>query len=267
MSDLRKLISNILAEEYQSHTFEPVVGDIVANDNPKCKHRGSIGKVLSVQPLPDDQGKTATYKCMNSGDAWDPGDVLTKTLDQLVPAVSEDFAYHIDNGLGMTESVYRPGSSAFFDVVREFRTLSHRGAYLPSYLESYYLFETDLGEYGMYEGKEVPLDWPMPADDLFEAEYRGRKVDLNDPMRSSGPKKYKVYTKNDKGNVIQVNFGDVKGGLSAKMDDDEARANFASRHNCDSKAKEDKTKPGYWSCRLPRYWKQLGFKKNSYRFW
>ena len=224
MSDLRKLISNILAEEYQSHTFEPVVGDIVANDNPKCKHRGSIGKVLSVQPLPDDQGKTATYKCMNSGDAWDPGDVLTKTLDQLVPAVSEDFAYHIDNGLGMTESVYRPGSSAFFDVVREFRTLSHRGAYLPSYLESYYLFETDLGEYGTYEGKEVPLDWPMPADDLFEAEYRGRKVDLNDPMRSSGPKKYKVYTKNDKGNVIQVNFGDAKGGLSAKMDDDDARA-------------------------------------------
>ena len=267
MSDLRKLISNILAEEYQSHTFEPVVGDIVANDNPKCKHRGSIGKVLSVQPLPDDQGKTATYKCMNSGDAWDPGDVLTKTLDQLVPAVSEDFAYHINNGLGMTESVYRPGSSAFFDVVREFRTLSHRGAYLPSHLESYYLFETDLGEYGTYEGKEVPLDWPMPADDLFEAEYKGRKVDLNDPMRSSGPKKYKVYTKNDKGNVIQVNFGDAKGGLSAKMDDDEARANFASRHNCDSKAKEDKTKPGYWSCRLPRYWKQLGFKKNSYRFW
>ena len=139
MSDLRKLISNILAEEYQSHTFEPVVGDIVANDNPKCKHRGSIGKVLSVQPLPDDQGKTATYKCMNSGDSWDPGDILTKTLDQLVPAVSEDFAYHINNGLGMTESVYRPGSSAFFDVVREFRTLSHRGAYLPSYFESYYL--------------------------------------------------------------------------------------------------------------------------------
>ena len=267
MSDLRKLISNILAEEYQSHTFEPVVGDMVANDNPKCKHRGSVGKVLSVQPLPDDQGKTATYKCMNSGDSWNPGDVLTKTLDQLVPAVSKDFAYHINNGLRMTECVYRPGSSAFFDVVREFRTLSHRGAYSPSLLESYYLFETDLGEYGIFEGNEVPLDWPMPTDDLFEAEYKGRDVDLNDPMRSSGPKKYKVYTKNDKGNVIQVNFGDVKGGLSAKLDDDEARANFVSRHDCDSKEKEDKTKPGYWSCRLPRYWKQLGFKKNSFRFW
>lgn len=267
MKDLRKLVSLLLEEGYQSHTFEPVVGDIVANDNPNCKHRGSIGRVLTIQALDNDQGKTASYECLNSGDEWEEGDVLTKTLDQLVPAVSKDFAYHMTNGLGMTESIYRPGSRAFFDLVREFRVLSHRGAYSPSYFESYYLFETDLGEYGMYDGHPVPLDWPMPDEDLFEAEYKGRDVDLNSPMRSSGPKKYKVYTKNDKGNVIQVNFGDAKGGLSAKMDDDDARANFASRHNCDSKAKEDKTKPGYWSCRLPRYWKELGFKKNSYRFW
>ena len=144
MKELKQLVSLILNEAYQSHTFEPVVGDIVANDNPNCKHRGSLGRVLSVQPLEDDLGKTATYKCMNSGDSWDVGDELTKTLDQLVPAVSEDFAYHMENGLGMTECVYRPGSDSFFDLVREFRTLAHRGAYSPSYFESYYLFETDL---------------------------------------------------------------------------------------------------------------------------
>lgn len=267
MKDLKELISCILEENYQSHTFEPVVGDIVANDNPNCKHRGSVGEVISIQDLPGDAGKTARYECLNSGDAWSPGDVLEKTLDQLVPAVTQDFAYHIENNLPMTECVYRPGSESFFNLVNEFRTLATRGAYKPTSLESYYLFETDLGRFGSYDGASVPLDWPMPAEDLFEAEYKGRKVDLNDPMRSSGPKKYKVYTKNDKGNVIQVNFGDVKGGLSAKMDDDDARANFVSRHDCDSKAKEDKTKPGYWSCRLPRYWKQLGFKKNSFRFW
>ena len=267
MKDLRRLIRQVLAEDYQSHTFEPVVGDIVANDNPNCKHRGSVGEVISIQPLAGDQGKTASYECLNAGENWEVGDILTKTLDQLVPAVTPDLAYHVENDLRMTECMYRPGSSSFFDLVREFRTLSVRGAYVPSRLESYYLFETDLGEYGTYRGERVPLDWPMPAEDLFEAEYKGRKVDLNDPMRSSGPKKYKVYTKNDKGNVIQVNFGDAKGGLSAKMDDDEARASFAARHDCDSAAKKDKTKPGYWSCRLPRYWKQLGFKKNSYRFW
>ena len=60
MEDLRKLVSTILEGEFKSHTFEPVVGDMVANDNPKCKHRGSVGEVMSVQALPDDQGKTAT---------------------------------------------------------------------------------------------------------------------------------------------------------------------------------------------------------------
>ena len=60
MNDLRSLVSEILQDDYRSHTFEPVVGDIVANDNPGCKHRGSLGQVLSVQALPGEQGKTAT---------------------------------------------------------------------------------------------------------------------------------------------------------------------------------------------------------------
>lgn len=267
MRELRSLISHILYEQFRSHTFEPLVGDIVVNDNPNCKHKGSIGEVLSIQALSNDQGKTATYRCLNSGGNWQEGDILTKTLDQIVPAVSQDLAYHIENGIPLTESVYRPGSKAFLSIMRECRTLANRGLYRPSALESYYIFETNLGEQAMHDGELVDLDWPVPDGPLYEAEYKGRKVDLNSPSRSSGPKKYKVYTKNDKGNVIQVNFGDAKGGLSAKFDDDDARASFASRHNCDSKAKEDKTKPGYWSCRLPRYWEDLGFKKNSYRFW
>ena len=87
---------------------------------------------------------------------------------------------------------------------------------------------------------------------LNEAEYQGRKVDLNKPMRSSGPKKYKVYVKNPKtGRVMVVHFGDVSGGLKAKVSDPEARKRFASRHNC--KMKKDKTKAGYWACRANRY--------------
>ena len=66
MNELRKLIASILINEnFQSHTFEPVVGDIVINDNEKCKHKGSIGEVVSIAELPDDQGKTATYRCIN----------------------------------------------------------------------------------------------------------------------------------------------------------------------------------------------------------
>jgi hypothetical protein len=124
-----------------------------------------------------------------------------------------------------------------------------------------FVLESNLGHFGEYKNEMVPLDLPM----LNEAEYKGRDVDLNKPMRSSGPKKYKVYVKNDKGNVIQVNFGDVKGGLKSKINDPEARKAFADRHNCDQK--KDKTKAGYWSCNLPRYAKLLGLGGNMNTFW
>ena len=88
-----------------------------------------------------------------------------------------------------------------------------------------------------------------------EAEYKGREVELNKPTRSSGPKKYKVYVKNPKTSRVKVvNFGDVKGGLSAKVSDPKARKSFISRHNCKRKWKpSDKLSAGYWSCHLPRY--------------
>lgn len=104
----------------------------------------------------------------------------------------------------------------------------------------------------MFENKLVPLDLPMIDEKLNEAEHHGHHVELNKPQRSSGPKKYKVYVKDPKtGNVKVVNFGDAKGGLSAKVSDPKARASFAARHQCH--LKKDKTKPGYWACRANRY--------------
>ena len=100
---------------------------------------------------------------------------------------------------------------------------------------------------------------------LAEAKYQGREVKLNKPQRSSGPKKYKVYTKNAKGNVIVVNFGDAKGGLTAKINNAKARKAFSDRHNCPTK--KDKTKAGYWSCRLPRYASLLGLKSSFGGYW
>ena len=109
--------------------------------------------------------------------------------------------------------------------------------------------------FGLFEGKHVPLEQPM-----IEA------PELNKPKRSSGPSKYVVYVKNPKtGNVMKINFGDVKGGLTAKINDREAANNFASRHNCDTKT--DKTKAGYWACRLPKYAKELGLKGGGNYFW
>ena len=102
------------------------------------------------------------------------------------------------------------------------------------------------------------------VDDLFEAEYKGREVSLNKPKRG-GPKKFFVYVKNPKtGNVKKVNFGD-SGNLSVKIKEPGARASFAARHKCAQK--KDKTKAGYWSCNIGRYWKSLGGSKNFSGYW
>ena len=80
---------------------------------------------------------------------------------------------------------------------------------------------------------------------LFEAEYQGRKVTLNKPVRSSdGPKKFHVYVK-DGDKVKKVNFGDPN--MEIKRDSPARRKSFRARHNCDNPG--PKTKARYWSCR------------------
>ena len=82
---LHKYIREILSETFQSHTDEPQVGDMVVNVNEKCKHLGSKGIALSIQELPQDQGKMVEYECTNKGPTWNFGDILIKTMDQLAP--------------------------------------------------------------------------------------------------------------------------------------------------------------------------------------
>ena len=77
------------------------------------------------------------------------------------------------------------------------------------------------------------------------AEYHGREVELNKPMKGDR-KKYKVYVKNDKGNIVKVEFGDPE--MSIKRDDPERRKSFRARHRCDDPGPKDKAR--YWSCRM-----------------
>ena len=166
--------------------------------------------------------------------------------------------YHIDNGLSLYENVYRYSSDAFVDLFTEARTALREGNIKLNEEDLKLLNETDIGLYGMYEGQKVPLDLPM----IDEAEYRGKKVQLNKPKRG-GSKKFYVYVKNKKGNVVKVSFGDT--GLSVKFKQPGARASFAARHKCAQK--KDKTKAGYWSCNIGRYWKSLGGSKNFSGYW
>ena len=98
----------------------------------------------------------------------------------------------------------------------------------------------------------------VAEESVKEAEYQGRKVQLGKPKRG-GSKKFYVYVRNPKTKKIKkVAFGAAGGGgnLAVKLKDPKARKAFSDRHNCEQK--NDKTKPGYWSCRLPRYAKSLG---------
>ena len=95
------------------------------------------------------------------------------------------------------------------------------------------------------EFTEEVNEWGILPSTITESEYQGRKVKLNDPFRTSGgPKKFSVYVKNEKGNVVKVNFGDPN--MEIKRDDPDRRRNFRARHNCDNPG--PKWKARYWSC-------------------
>ena len=81
---------------------------------------------------------------------------------------------------------------------------------------------------------------------IEQAEYEGRKVKLNDPFRapSGDKKKFYVYVKNEKGNVIKLGFGDPN--MEIKRDDPVRRKSFRARHNCADPG--PKYKARYWSC-------------------
>jgi hypothetical protein len=108
--------------------------------------------------------------------------------------------------------------------------------------------ETEAGyedEYGSVESPESDIAQLFVANGINEAEYKGRKVKLGKPTKGD-VKKFKVYVKNKKGNVIKVNFGDPN--MEIKRDNPERRKSFRARHKC-AQAK-DRTTPKYWSCKM-----------------
>ena len=174
--------------------------------------------------------------------------------------LSEGLKFHLNNKIRINENIFRPGSDKYFELFAEVRKLSKNGLYKLDENEKYWINETDIGEFALYEGQKVPLDFPLPLD---EKKKKKKNPPLNKPTRNpGGGKKYKVFVRDKKtGNIKKVTFGDSKGDLSGNWNDPKARASFAKRHRCAEK--NDKTKPGYWACRAHKY-----FGKNvPGRFW
>jgi hypothetical protein len=172
--------------------------------------------------------------------------------------IHEAIDYHIENNIPFSENIFRNQSNSYFRLFREAKISFEKGLIIPGDSFDVELLQTDIGEHGLYEGTKVPLDCPMVELDEEE------KEELNKPKRG-GPKKFYVFVKDPQtGNVKKVTFGDTS-GLKAKIDNPEARKSFAARHDCANK--KDKTKPGYWACRLPSYAKSLGLSGGGNFFW
>jgi hypothetical protein len=181
--------------------------------------------------------------------------------------ISKELEYHMREGKGVDKNIFRPGSTKFFDLFREVRDLYDMGLYKLNENEEYYIAETDIGEWGEYEGNIVPLDFPLNEEDhdelmsgrvLGEAEYKGRKVTLNKPKRGGSKSKFYVYVMNPKTKrVKKVTFGAK--GMTTGLNNPKRVKSFVARHRCKTHA-NDKTKAAYWSCRLPRYFGNSGKK-------
>jgi hypothetical protein len=169
--------------------------------------------------------------------------------------ISENLSYHFDNGISLLESVFRIESESWLDLVNESRILFNSGK-IGLTEDEIWLIGTDAGHKGIYEGKEVLLDVPFEdIESLYEAEYRGKKVNLNKPFRTpSGPRKFAVYTKNEKGNIVKVGFGEP--GMRVNNNDPKKARSFRKRMGCDNPG--PKWKPRYWACNVGRYSKILG---------
>lgn len=162
--------------------------------------------------------------------------------------ISENLKHHINNNLSIAESVFRPGSDAHLNLLAEARILFEENQIQLDEMDRQLFTETDLGRFGIYRGKTVALDLLLEVEEINEAKKNPK---LGKPMRG-GPKKYHVYVRNPKtGNIKRIVFGDVHGGLTAKVSNPKARKSFAARHNC--KEKNDRLTAGYWACRINRY--------------
>jgi hypothetical protein len=125
--------------------------------------RQLIKEVLSTPPKKD-KCNCGCHTCENVGN---PGVLINESLGKQI-TVTENLQYHVDNKLPLTENTFRYGSEAFLDLWSEARYLYVREAIHVNELDTEILTETNLGEYGIYEGVKVPLDLPMLEEDLDE---------------------------------------------------------------------------------------------------
>lgn len=163
--------------------------------------------------------------------------------------ISESLKYHLENRIPIRENIYRQGSKAYLNLLKEVRGLYFKGKLKLQKLDEEFIM-SDVGYKDFYNGEEVWLDTPMVDRNLNEAEYNGRKVDLNSPGKSGG--KNFVYVKGclkDPNKVKKITYGS---SMPDRLKDPERRKAYSARHGCEGLTLKDKCTKKYWACRKPR---------------
>jgi len=127
--------------------------------------------------------------------------------------LSENLRYHVQNKLPLTENTFRYGSDSFINLWAEARALYLREILNVNDDDKEILTETDLGNYGLYEGQKVPLDlpmldeemgeWPKELTSRYSDEYRF-ELEKVEPTYKNKPGRAKYH-------VIDIESGELKG--------------------------------------------------------
>ncbi len=163
----------------------------------------------------------------------------TKALKNKVAEHNKKYSKKVT--LGQLKKVYRRGAGAFSSSHRPGQS---RGSWAMARVNMF--LKMQRGGKVKKSYRKADQDIAKASEMLFDSEGK-KNPPLNKPFRTpKGPKKFSVYVKNEKGNVVKVNFGDPN--MEIKRDDPARRKSFRARHNCDNPG--PKTKARYWSCRM-----------------
>jgi len=167
--------------------------------------------------------------------------------------VSDSLKYHMDNGLSLTNNVFRVYSESYFNLVNEIRELYNEGK-IELNEEDRLMVESDLGR-KVKVGKEyiyldAPYIYETEEDILSESKVH---------RTSGGTKKFAVYVKSKTGGIKKITFGDSN--LKGINENKKETKSFRVLHKCSQK--KDRTTAGYWSCNVGRYAKQLGLSSSN----
>jgi len=243
------------ADDMGIPTGRNIRGDAIC---PSCNGFAKIGVVDYVKELPAFQKKdTIEFLKQNFKQSFEPGnsrsvnDAMFEGEERSI--IRDAMVDYITNHFRGSEHIYSTSDEIETSIASTFSAASLRDLGLDEREDGGQLisdFTSNPSEVLSLNDVTEKVLAQLDVSHIKEAEYQGKKVELNKPKRG-GSKKYYVYVKNPKTDrVKKISFGDVT-GLRTKAGNKKRAKSFAARHNCEKK--NDKMKAGYWACRLPRY--------------